>query len=70
MLDWDPPRGRGSEAIVDAYMIYISPLNMLVPSSPWNVTLAHNEVYTINLTAINCAGESQPAMITNIEISK
>ncbi len=64
MLDWDPPQGRGPEAIVDNYTISIlpaplfQPARITVPSGPYNVTLAHNELYAINLAAVNCAGES------------
>ena len=75
-LVWDPPQGNGPEAIVDNYTISISPAppnqpaNILVSSSPWNVTLAHNNVYNINLTAINCIGESKPVTLPDIEYSK
>ena len=64
-LDWDPP--QEGPAVVDNYIIFISPASpyqqerILVPSRPWNVTLAHNNIivqYTINLSAVNCAGES------------
>lgn len=64
-LDWDLPSWNGGPAaIIDHYIIYISPIPLLhsarnfVPSPPWNVTLAHNTPYTINITAVNCAGES------------
>ncbi len=66
-LDWDPPQGIGPEAIVDNYTISISPTPPDQPaidqdSRPWNVTLGHTQLYTINATAINCAGESEPSM--------
>ena len=75
-LDWAPPQGSGPEAIVDNYTISISPAPPSQPalspvfSPPWNVTLSHNEVYSINLTAVNCAGESRAVTLPSIEFSK
>ena len=75
-INWDPPQGSGTEAVVDEYHISIVPtppyhpvLNRVL-SPPWNVTLTHNEVYTGNITAINCAGESTPLLIPPTEIGK
>ena len=69
-LEWDLPLGRGPEAIVDNYTISISPnppyesaINF-ISSNSWNVTLLHNIEYSLNLTAINCVGESGPSMLT------
>ena len=68
-LDWNPPQGSGPEAIIDNYTIYISPTPPYQPatvsllSRPWNVTLAHNVNYTLNLTARNCAGESDSVVL-------
>ena len=75
-LDWDPAQGSGPEAVVDYYVISISPAPPYQPSinmessPPWNVTLAHNQLYTGNITAINCAGESMPSMLPSIEFGK
>ena len=72
-LDWDPPQGRGSEAVVDNYAIFISPppthyhLGIVVARPQRNVTLQHNRVYSISITAINCVGESNPSELSNIE---
>ena len=75
-LDWDRAQGSGPEAIVDHYIISISPappnqlaINM-VSLPPWNVTLEHNVLYTGNITAVNCAGGSMPSMLPNIEFGK
>ena len=63
-FDWDPPQGVGPEAIVDYYVIAISPAPLSHPilnnvsSSPWNVTVAYNTGYSVNITAVNCAGRS------------
>ena len=72
-LEWDPPQGSGPEAIVDSYTISISPdplshlgVNMNL-SSPWNVTLAHNTTYSIGITAVNCAGESDSFTLADIQ---
>ena len=73
---WDPPQGLGPELVVDNYRIIISPAPLshtvvnLVESSPWNVTLDYNVVYTANITAINCAGETEALSLLNIEYSE
>ena len=73
---WDPPPGSGPEAIVDSYTITITPMPVshpitnVVTSSPWNVTLDYNETYTATIIAVNCAGESSPFILPNIEYSK
>ena len=70
-LEWDPPDGSGPEAIVDNYTISISPDPPYKPAinfvllPPWNVTLTHNVEYTINVTALNCFGESSPTVLSN-----
>ena len=72
-LDWDSPQGTGPEAIVDNYTISISPTPLFqqeVLIQMFNVTLAHNVLYTINLTAMNCAGVSEPAILSNIGFSE
>ena len=74
-LDWDPPQGRGSLAVVDNYTISVSPAPpnqpeiIILQSLNWNVTLVHNEAYTINLIATNCIGESDQIVI-NIRYSE
>ena len=75
-LNWGLPQESGPESIVDNYTISISPIPPYQPSlifltlPPWNVTLTHNEEYTINLTAINCVGDSRTTTLTNIGFSK
>ena len=75
-LEWDPPQGSGPEAIVDNYIISISPDPLSHPgvnmnlSSPWNLTLAHNTTYSIGITAVNCAGESNNLTLPDIEYSR
>ena len=68
-FEWDLPQGSGPEAIVDNYIISILPSPLSSPgtnvffvplNTAWNVTLNHNEQYSINLTALNCAGDSDP----------
>jgi hypothetical protein len=64
-LEWVPPQGKGSEAIVDYYRISITPKPLShnattdVNSLSWNVTLKDNISYTTTITAINCAGEGE-----------
>lgn len=60
--------------IVENYTISISPDPPYNPSltgvsSPWNVTLEHNSLYTVSIKAENCAGESEAFTLT-YEISK
>ena len=75
-LDWDPPQGSGPGTVVDNYTVSISPdppyqpATNIVPSPPWNITLGHNVQYNINLTAINCAGSTEPVELSGIEFSK
>ena len=74
---WDPPQGSGPENIVDNYTIIIHPepiltssINIIVSLLSWNVTLAHNEMYSINITAVNCAGSGETFVFPSIEYSK
>ena len=46
------------------------PVSNIVYSTPWNVTLNFNIEYTVTITAVNCAGESSPFVLTNIEFSE
>ena len=73
---WDPPSGTGPEAVVDHYSISLSPdplshpgLNV-VNSPPWNATLLYNTEYTAIIIAENCAGESEPTILSYFEFSK
>ncbi len=75
MFVWDGPQGSGAQAIVDNYIITVtpnpvSPARIVVPSSPLNVTLHYNNIYTATVTAVNCAGESQTFALKNIEYGK
>ena len=73
-FEWDPPLGMGPEVVVDYYRIAILPaplshssITNVVNSTVWNVTLSYNTIYTANITAINCAGESISFPLENIE---
>lgn len=60
-LTWDPPQVSGP---VDYYRITVMPrplshpISNRISSPPWNVTLDYNVFYTVNVSAMNCAGES------------
>ena len=75
-LAWNPPQGSGPEVIVQNYSIVLSPAPqyqsavIIVSSPPWNVTLLHNQEYIINITSLNCAGESTPPVVLNVEFGK
>ena len=75
-FEWDAPQGSGPETIVDNYTIIIHPQPVISPSINvvslrlWNTTLAHNEIYSINITAVNCAGSGGTFVFPNIEYSK
>ena len=76
ILEWDPSSGSGPQAIVDSYSILLTPrplshprLNVLY-SSPLIVTVRYNVEYTAVITAVNCAGESSPFTLLNIEYSE
>ncbi len=65
-LEWKPPlQDRSSAAITDNYTVVISPpplspVRNVVFSPAWNATLAYNIPYAVNVTAVNCIGESEP----------
>ena len=76
---WDEPQGNGPEAIVDNYIIVISPRPLSLPSginvlpnSPqaFDVTLNYNTPYMATITAENCAGMSETTVSLAIEYGK
>ena len=75
-LVWDPPQGIGPQLVVDYYWVSITPISLSHPvvnsvtTSPWSVTIGYNMVYTVNITAVNCAGQSGTLSLENIEYSK
>ena len=76
IFEWNSPGGSGPEAIVDNYTITVNPKPITHPnsnivlSSPWNVTLSYNVIYTATITAVNCAGESNIFTLTDFEYGK
>ena len=71
----DPPQGMGPELSGDFYWIFIVPrpqshdiLSMV--EFPLNVTLDYNTLYDVNITAVNCAGESETLSMPLSEYSK
>lgn len=72
-FEWDPPQDKGPETI---YLISIyprplsHPINNTVYSTSWNATIAYNLDYTAIITAVNCAGESDPFVLSGLQISK
>ena len=76
MFEWDSPAGSGPEAIVDNYTITVNPMPVSHPisnvviSTPWNVTLSYNVIYTATIRAVNCAGESNTSTLPGVEFGK
>lgn len=76
-LERHPPQDIGPEFAVDFYNISVSPQPLsnhtsiiLYPRYPWNITLHYNTKYTLYLTAVNCAGESDSFILSDIEFGK
>ena len=72
-LEWSPPQGSGSEAVVDYYIFSISPTplshttSVIVNSFAIRVTVEYNVAYKFNILAINCAGQSNISTLQNIK---
>ncbi len=76
-FQWDLPLGGGTPAfIVDSYLIVVAPEPLSNPSSnvvfvsTWTVTLEYNIEYTVTIMAVNCVGESDPLVISDILYSE
>ena len=76
MFEWDSPGGSGPEAIVDNYIITVNPMPVSHPisnvvlTSPWNVTLSYNVIYTATIAAMNCISEGNTSILQDIEYGK
>jgi hypothetical protein len=63
IASWDHP-----QAFVDHFIVSISPpplshpMETMVFSPPWNVTLKRNVKVYISIVAVNCNGESDPLL--------
>ena len=74
-LQWNPPEGSGPAAVVDKYILSLTPKSVSHPifneiySTIWSVTLNYNTVYTATITAVNCAGESKTLVLPDIQYS-
>ena len=78
-FQWEPPQGEGPQAVVDYYLFSVFPQPLSQPVAAnisniflsWNVTVEYNTSYFVNITAGNCAGDSETAVLpTIIEFSK
>lgn len=72
-FNWDL---LGPEYSVDNYTITVSSSPLFYPrlyvglSPPFNVTVAHNKLYLVNIAAVNCAGTGDTLLLPVIEFSK
>ncbi len=76
-LVWKEPEGSGPETVVENYRISIYPASLAYPnsdvltSSPsLSITVNYTQLYTVNLTAINCEGESADFASLSFEYGK
>ena len=76
-FQWSLPLGGGTPAfIVDSYLIVVAPEPLSHPSSnvvnvpTWTVFLEYNVEYTVTIMAVNCVGESDPLVISDILYSE
>jgi hypothetical protein len=72
---WNAPQGIGPEVVVDHYIISIISAQQFADSDVseflvWNATLSYNTVYMVNITAVNCVGESEPYLIPLLRYCK
>ncbi len=71
-LQWNRLDGNGPEAIVNHFIVSIRPMSFSHPIDNFVFTtlivlLEYNVRYNASVIAFNCAGESEPVYITNIE---
>ena len=70
-LEWGLPNGIGTQNIVETYGLVVIPKS-IVPitnrtiSSSYSIYLAYNIRYSVQIFAVNCAGVSEPATISDI----
>ena len=70
-LEWGLPNGIGTQNIVETYGFVVIPKS-IVPitnrtiSSSYSIDLAYNIRYRVQIFAVNCAGVSEPATISDI----
>ena len=70
-LEWGPPNGTGTQNIVETYGFIVIPKSIFLitnrtVSSPYSIYLAYNIRYSVQIFAVNCAGISEPATISDI----
>ena len=78
-FQWEPPQGGGPQAVVDYYLLSVFPQPLSQPIIgnisgtliSWDVTMQYNTRYSANVTAVNCAGNSETAVLPmDIEFSE
>ena len=78
-FEWDLPQGGGPEVVIDYYLLSVFPRPLSQPITAnisrsllsWEVTVEYTVIYSANITAINCAGGSETAILpTVIEFSR
>ena len=74
-LEWSRPQGVGSKGVADYYVVTISSTSpslsnesASVNSTALNVTVLYGVTYMFSVSAINCAGASDAAILSNIRL--
>ena len=73
-FEWDPPQEEGPAVVVDYYLLSVSPSPLSQPVTAnvsgsllsWDVTIEYNRLYSANITAVNCAGDSEIAVLPTV----
>ncbi len=72
-FEWETPSGIGPEFFIQSYNISIlsseygyNSYNVTSATTTLNVTLNYNVDFTASVVSVNCAGESEPLILSDI----
>ena len=65
-LQWDPPSDSGGVTV--SYEVTVSPpgLTLITDGNNLTVSLNYSTLYDVTVSAVNCAGNSDPTSLLNI----